>query len=538
MSIFVIGHKNPDTDSVTAAITYSNLKRKLGYDTVPYRLGEVNLETKYVLDFFNVDEIEYIENVKIQLSDLKYNTIKPLTPNVSVQYAYNYMNQNKVRTQPIVDESNKLIGIVTMRDIAMSLISGDYYKINTSLLNIQSDLDADIINKGEKLVSGEMLLVAYHYKTVKKHKQINEKSIVIVGDRYDVIKLCVERNVKMIIITGGAKLPDEVLTVCKNSKISIIVTPFDSYTTAKYMNQVNFVSSIMIKEVIKFNSNDYLDYFKEEIQNHSHSKYPIVEKNGNYLGMVSRRHILNPGKKKVVLVDHNEYRQSVEGLKQSEIIEIVDHHKLGDISTELPITFRNCPVGSTNTIIYQMYKENNIEIDEKNAGLMLSGLISDTLFLKSPTTTLVDRMVFDELKEIVKIDVDEFATNMFKKGTTLVGQSTEQIFNKDFKEFRLYGEKVGIAQVFTLDVEEVFDRKEEFTQYIHQIFTQRNHYLTLLLITDIIKEGSYLLYESKNNQLLSVALERKINQGDYVDKLVSRKKQVLPKIMEAITILK
>ncbi|MEA1974683.1 MAG: putative manganese-dependent inorganic diphosphatase [Bacillota bacterium] len=538
MSIFVIGHKNPDTDSITAAITYSNLKRKLGYDTVPYRLGEVNLETEYVLDFFNVDEIKYIENVKIQLSDLKYNMIKPLTPNVSVQYTYNYMNQNKVRTQPIVDESNRLIGIVTMRDIAMSLISGDYYKINTSLLNIQSDLNADIINKGEELVSGEMLLVAYHYKTVKKHKLINEMSIVIVGDRYDVIKLCLERKVKLIIITGGAQLPEELLALCRNSEVSVVITPFDSYTTAKYMNQVNFVSLIMIKEVIKFNSNDYLDYFKEEIQNHSHSKYPIVEKNGKYLGMVSRRHILNPGKKKVVLVDHNEYRQSVEGLKQSEIIEIVDHHKLGDISTELPITFRNCPVGSTNTIIYQMYKESDIEIDEKNAGLMLSGLISDTLFLKSPTTTLIDRMVFDELKEIVKIDVGEFATNMFKKGTTLVGQSTESIFNRDFKEFRLYGEKVGIAQVFTLDVKEVFDRKEEFAQYIHRIFTQRNHSLTLLLITDIIKEGSYLLYESKNNQLLSVALGIKINQGDYVDKLVSRKKQVLPKIMEAITILK
>jgi manganese-dependent inorganic pyrophosphatase len=538
MSIFVIGHKNPDTDSITAAITYSNLKRKLGFDTIPYRLGEINLETEYVLNYFNVEEIEYIEDVKIQLKDLKFNTIKPLAPDVSVQYAYNYMSGNNIRTQPIADEFNKLMGIVTMRDIAMSLISGNYYKIETSLFNIHRDLNAIILNRGCELISGEMIIVAYHYNTVKKHNQINSNSIVIVGDRYDVIELCVEREVKLIIITGGAELPENLLNLLKTSNISVIVTPFDSYTTAKYMNQVNFVSLIMIKEVVKFNANDYMDYFKEEIQNHLHSKYPIVEKDGNYLGMVSRRHILNPGKKKVVLVDHNEYRQSVEGLKQAEILEIVDHHKLGDISTELPITFRNSPVGSTNTIIYQMYKENNIEIDKKTAGLMLSGLISDTMFLKSPTTTIVDREVFDKLKDIVNIDIDEFATNMFKRGTSLVGQTIEQIFNKDFKEFILYGEKVGIAQVFTLDINEVFDRKEEFCEYIDLIFNQRNHYLTLLLVTDIVSEGSYLLYKSKNKQVMSIALERKIKQGDYVENIVSRKKQVIPKIMEAINMLK
>ncbi len=538
MSIYVVGHKNPDTDSVTAAITYSNLKNKMGCDTVPYRLGDLNLETKFVLDYFGVGEIEFLKDVKIQLKDLKYKKNIPLSSHLSVHAVYDHMTKNKIRTQPIVDENSKLIGIATMRDIAMSLINGDYYKINTSLDNIENDLKATIINEKNKSIIGEMLIIAYHYETIKRQNQITKDSIVIVGDRYDVIKLCIDKGVQLLIITGGAKLPNELLNLCNNSDINIIVTPFDSYTTAKHMNQVNFVSSIMIKNMIKFNANDYLDYFKEEIQNYSHSKYPLVDIDGNYLGMVSRRHVLNPGKKQVILVDHNEYRQSVEGLKQAEILEIIDHHKLGDMSTELPINFRNSPVGSTDTIIYQMYKENNIEVDKKMAGLMLSGIISDTLFLKSPTTTLVDKAAFEELKIIVDIDIDEFAMNMFKTGTSLVGQTIEQIFNKDFKEFRLYGKKVGIAQVFTLNIEEVFDRKEAFQEYINEKFEQRNHFLTLLLITDILKEGSYLLFKAKNQQLMSIALERKIKQGEYVENLVSRKKQVIPKIMEAINILK
>lgn len=537
MSTFVIGHKNPDTDSITSAITYSNLKNKLGYNTKAYRLGEINLETKYVLDYFNVENLDYIDNVKIQLKDLSLDKIKPLRENVSIKYAYKHMNEEMIRTQPIVDSENRLIGIVTMRDIAMSLISGNYYKIETSLLNIKRDLEGEIVNQSSDLISGRIFIMAYHYDTVKEEKRIDKDAIVIVGDRYDVIKLCIEQRVKLVILTGGVNLPIELKETAKKNNVSIIKTSYDSYTTAKYINQVNFLSSIMVKDMIKFNEKDYMEDFKEEIQNQPHSNYPIVNSNNEYIAMVNRRHILNPGKKKVILVDHNEYRQSAEGLEEAEILEIVDHHKLGDISTTLPITFRNSPVGSTNTIIYQMYKENNIEVDKEMAGLMLSGIISDTLLLKSPTTTSIDKMVFNELKEVLEIDINDYAMKMFKKGTSLVGQSIEEIFNKDFKEFHLHGKKVGIAQVFTLDIEEVFNRKSQFIKYIKEVFSSKEHYLTLLLITDIVKEGSYLLFESQNRQLLSVAFEEKIDQGDYVKNIVSRKKQILPKVIKAINIL-
>lgn len=537
MCVYVLGHKNPDTDSITAAITYSHLKNQLGYKTKPYRLGEMNKESQFVLDYFNVEYIDFLDNVKIQLEDLTYDAIKPLKASVSIRYTYNYMTENNIRTQPIVNEDNELIGIVTMRDIAMSLISGDYYKINTSLDNISRDLQGEVLNVGTKTIAGEILIMAYHYDTIKRQKEVDKNSVVIVGDRYDIIELCIKEQVKLIIVTGGLEIPDPLINLAKIYGVSLVRTVYDSYTTAKYINQVNFLSSIMISNPITFQGKDYLEDFKEEIQNHPHSNYPIVNQRDEYLGMVNRRHILNPGKKQVILVDHNEYRQSAEGLEQSEILEIVDHHKLGDISTTLPITFRNCPVGSTNTIIYQMYQDHRIEINKKIAGLMLSGIISDTLLLKSPTTTKQDRQAVKALSDILDIDVENYAMNMFKEGTSLTGQSTQEIFHKDFKEFHLYGEKVGIAQVFTLDIEDVFNRKADFINYIKHIYETKEHYLTLLLVTDILKEGSYLLFEAQNKQILSIAFDRRIEEGDYVENLVSRKKQVLPKIMKAITIL-
>jgi len=537
MSIFVIGHKNPDTDSITSAITYSNLKNKLGFNTKPYRLGEMNLESEFVLDYFDVETIEAIDNVKIQLKDLEFDKIKALSPEVSIRYTYNYMSDNRIRTQPIVNESNELIGIVTMRDIAMNLISGNYYKIDTSLENVSRDLVAEILNNANSTVDGNILIMAYHYDTIKRQKEVDKESVVIVGDRYDIIELCIKEQVKLIIITGNVKIPEQLINLAKIYGVSMVRTQFDSYTTAKYINQVNYLSSIMITTPITFNVNDYLEDFKEEIQNQPHSNYPIINDAHEYLGMVNRRHILNPGKKRVILVDHNEYRQSAEGLNEAEILEIVDHHKLGDISTTLPIAFRNSPVGSTNTIIYQMYQEENIPIDPKIAGLMLSGIISDTLLLKSPTTTVMDKDAVKALEKIIDIDSQAFAMKMFKKGTSLTGLSTEEIFHKDFKEFHLYGEKVGIAQVFTLDIEDVFNRKEDFIEYIKEVFNSKEHYLTLLLVTDILNEGSYLFFEAKNKQLLSIAFDRRIEEGDYVEELVSRKKQVLPKIMKAINIL-
>ena len=263
-----------------------------------------------------------------------------------------------------------------------------------------------------------------------------------------------------------------------------------------------------------------------------------MDERGKYLGILGRTHFLNPNKKNVILVDHNEYSQSADGIQEANVMEIIDHHKIGDISTNLPISFRNMPVGSTNTIIFQLYKEAQIEIPREIAGIMLSGIISDTLYLKSPTTTQYDEVAVEKLSEIACINVDEFALEMFKKGTSLVDKSVEDVFFSDFKEFMIEGFKIAISQVFTLNFEEILDNKSEYIKTIKSVNSDKDHYLTLMVETDIINEGSYLLYEAKNEAIISVAFEKSIEQGAFIENCVSRKKQIIPKLINAINILK
>jgi len=290
--------------------------------------------------------------------------------------------------------------------------------------------------------------------------------------------------------------------------------------------------------IIKFNEMEYLDEVKDEL-GHSHFRnYPVVDNEGRFLGFINRKHIMNPTRKKVILVDHNEYGQSAEGLEEADILEIVDHHKIGDISTSMPINFRNNNVGSTCTIVYSMYKENGIEVPFEIAGALLSGILSDTLLFKSPTTTDVDRTAVEQLNAIVELNVDDFAMDMFKFGTSLEGQSIEEIFYKDFKEFQLSTCKTGLSQVFTLDIDDVFNRKELFINYIKKVHKRMNYDITLLLITDILKEGSYILYECKHNSIISSAFNVADQQGAFVEGIVSRKKQVIPKLLNAIELIK
>lgn len=536
--VFVFGHKNPDTDSVTSAIALSYLKNKLGYDTFPCVLGRINKETKYILNYFKVAEPKLLENVKTQIKDLNYDKVVSIEPEHTILTAYKTMELKKIRTLPIVDKDNKFLGIVTMKDIAMALIKGDFYSLKTKIKNIVDDLEGRILVGNDEEIEGKISVVAFYYDTIKEDGILNENSIVIVGDRYDIVDYSIDCNVKLIIITGGKELPEKYLLKAKKQNVNIISVKGDTYTVSKLINQCNYISSIMKnKDIIKFYENEYLEDIKEELATNKHSNYPVVNENNEFLGFISRRHILNPNRKKVILVDHNEYTQSVQGLKEAEILEIVDHHKIGDISTSTPIAFRNMPVGSTCTIIYIMLKENNISIDYKIAGILLSGIISDTLLFKSPTTTETDKRVANELNDILNLDLEQFAMDMFKAGTSLEGQDTEEIFFKDFKEFNVKGNIIGIGQVFTLDIEEVFKRKKEFLEYIDQLHINRQYYLTLLLITDILKEGSYLLYRCENNGIISTAFNQKSEQGMFVKHLVSRKKQVIPKILGAIDMI-
>ncbi|WZL74393.1 putative manganese-dependent inorganic diphosphatase [Clostridiaceae bacterium 35-E11] len=537
MSIYVFGHKNPDTDSVASAIAFSYLKNQLGFSTIPCVLGNINKESQYILDYFDLPTPAYIENVKTQIRDLDYDQVPGISPNSSILYAYKLMVAHQLKTLPVLDKDNKLIGIITMNDIAVELIKGDFYHLHTSLSNIANDLEGDILVGKNVLVEGKISVIALYYKTLEG--SLDQEHIIIVGDRYDIIEHAIQSKVKLIILTGGTELPPVYQRLAETENVPVISVPMDTYTTSKLINQCNYVSSIMKKkDIVKFNESEYLEEIKEEIINTNYRNYPIVNDKNIFLGFMNRKHILTPSKKKVILVDHNEYGQSAEGIHEAEILEIIDHHKLGDICTATPIYFRNIPMGSTCTIVYQMFKEQGIKICPTIAGILLSGIISDTLLFKSPTTTPFDKQAAEELNHMLQLNLEKFSMEMFKAGTSLEGQSIEEIFYKDFKEFLLEGYKAGIGQVFTLDIEDVLNRKDAFIEYIYDIHENKDYFLTLLLVTDILKEGSYLIFKCNHKHLIPSAFNSTSEQGVFVPNIISRKKQVIPKISETINLLK
>jgi len=503
---------------------------------VPYILGSINKETEFVLNYFKVDTPKILDNVKIQLKDLDYDRVKPFSKDRSVHFAYFHMNENKLRTLPIVNDDGLLTGIITMKDIAMSLINTDQQHICTSYDNIIETLLGKSLLRFDDIIDGEIIVASFEEETLRKMSFINKNSIVIVGDRYDVIKYAIETGVKLIIVTGDMEVPSELLNSAFENKVNIIGTSYHTYYTAKNISLSKYVKDIMKdKDIMMFVEDDYLNDCKEDIEQSKHSKFPIISKDNKYLGMLSRNHLINPKRKKVILVDHNEMNQSAEGLEEAEILEVIDHHKIGDIRTSIPIIFRNMPVGSSNTIIYYMYKENNIEITKEAAGLMLSGIISDTLLFKSPTTTEKDRSAVEELSKIVDLDLYKYAMEMFKAGTSLEGKTIEEILFQDFKKFNLVYKNVGISQVFTLDINQIMNSKDDYIRLIDNITYDKDYFLIIMAVTDIVNEGSYIFYTSNKERLVKgIFEEENAFQGMYVDKCVSRKKQIVPAVISVI----
>ncbi|NLJ58400.1 MAG: putative manganese-dependent inorganic diphosphatase [Tissierellia bacterium] len=536
----IFGHKMPDTDSVCSAIALAELKNKINQPSKPYILGNINKETEFVLKYFNTEVPEILDNVKIQVKDLDFDRVKPFRKDRSVHFAYFHMNENKLRTLPIVDEDNNLMGIITMKDIAMSLINTNQQNLSTSYDNIIETLLGKSVVKLDEFIQGNVLVASFEGETLKKSAIMNENSIVIVGDRYDIIQYAIDIRVNLIIVTGDLEVPQYLVERAGQNKVNIISTPYQTYYTAKNISLAKYVDAIMKKDdIMMFSEEDYLHDCKEAIEQSKHSKFPVISKDKKYLGLLSRNNLINPKRKTVILVDHNEMNQSADGIEEAEILEVIDHHKIGDIKTSVPISFRNNPVGSTNTIIFQMHRENNVEIDKNIAGLMLSGIISDTMLFKSPTTTEVDRYAVNELLKILDIDLHSYAMEMFKKGTSLEGKSIEEIIYQDFKKFNLVYKNVGISQVFTLDIKEIMNRKDEFVEIIDSITDSRDFYLFIMAVTDIVNEGSYIFYTSSKEKLVKSIFEKEnVYQGIYISKCVSRKKQIVPKVINALNLIR
>lgn len=534
--VYIFGHQSPDTDAVTSAISLSHLKNKLGMDTEPRVLGHINKETKYVLDKFGVKEPKYLNDVKLQLKDLDYHKGLFVDENKSIDYVYKFLTEKGVTGTPVVTDGNKYKGIITIKDIAKKLISNDFDKIDSNYSNILETVSGEEVLKFDDEIKGNVLVASYDSDTFTSNVNLNSNSILIVGDRQDIIKKAIDDNVKLIVVTGPEKITEENLKLAENNKVNVIKTNIDSFHTSKLICLSNKIGTLLVEDTSKiFRENDYYTDFVEATKKLKHNNYPILNNDAVCLGLIRITEIINKNNKKVMLVDHQEKEQSVIGLDEANILEIVDHHKIGNINTTNPINFRNMTVGSTNTIVYFMYKENNVEIPKEIAGIMLSGLLSDTLCLQSPTTTEIDKKVAEDLALIAGVDYKKYALDMFKAGTSLEGLTKEEVIKSDFKSFPIGDEKMAIGQVFTLDVDRIFDELDTYIEKLEEINNKEGYKFIVIAITDILKNGSYLIFtENAKSVLESIYKLDDIKQGYYVDGLVSRKKQILPAILSEL----
>lgn len=533
---FIFGHRKPDTDSITAAIALSYLKNKLGEHTEPRMLGDLNNETKFVLDHFDVPVPKYLNDVKLQIKNLNYKKNVYIRDNESIFETYLYMVENNISTLPIIDEKKQFLGIVSMKDIAKDMISGEFNQLHTSYDNLLDALGANGILRFDNEITGRISVASYRSTTFIENVEITPNTVLIVGDRHSIIEYAVNNKAKMIILSGNSYMKEEHIKIAEKNKVNIIRTDMPTFEVAKKIGLANYISNITLSEnVVCFNDTDYVNDFIDIANQTKFSNYPVLNRKKECLGTIRLADIADKNKKKVILVDHNEAEQSVEGLEEAEIVEIIDHHKIGTVGTTLPINFRNMPVGSSNTIIYQLYKENNEEIPSNIAGLMLSGIISDTLLLKSPTTTLKDQEAVEELSKIANVDFEDYGMQMFKAGSSLAGKTKEDILYTDFKNFTIEEKKVGVGQIFTLDIDEIKQDQQEYIELLNSTAENNDYYIIALFVTDIINNGSYVFYNDKAKDILDSSFNiANLEQGYYLQDCVSRKKQIIPAIMDAM----
>ncbi len=535
-TIYVFGHKKPDTDSICASISLSYLKNKLGFNTEPVTLGEINKETKYALDYFNLVEPKYLNDVKLQIKDVDYIEGCYVNEKTSVNNVYNYMKENGLSGLPIVDDNDIVKGMVTLKELAKELIEGDFENLNTSYDNIIKTLKGKEVLRFDNEISGRIIAASFRSTTFVENIKLSRDNILIVGDRNNILKYAIDSKVKLIIIVSDLELSEENYKLAQENKVNIIKTEYDTYHTTKLINLSNYIiSAVHCSMPLCIEQNDYYSKFEEIAARTKFSNYPVVNKQGECLGLLPLSLSINSHPKKVILVDHNEKDQSVDGLDEANIVEVVDHHKLGTLATTLPINFRNMAVGSSNTIIYNMYKENKVEVPKEMAGAMLSGILSDTLILKSPTTTLYDKIAVLELEKLAGVNHQEYGMNMLNAGSSLDGMTKEDILYHDFKKFKYADDNIGIGQILTSNVADVLDYQDEYIQLINQISKNEDYKILCLFVTDIINNGAYVIYNDSAASILeeSYGLNH-IEQGTYLEGIVSRKKQIIPPILETL----
>ena len=535
-NIFIFGHKNPDTDSVSAAINLSYLKNQLGLNTEPRILGDINSETKFALNYFNVETPEYLNDVKVKIKDIKYHKDFYIKNTSSIYDTYQFMNSKNITGIPIVDDKNMFVGYVSLKEIAHTMISNTTNYLNTTFDNIVSTLKSLNYIKITNEINGKIIAATFDDNTFINNVKLDEESILIVGDRQKIIDYAISSKVKLIILIGNQRLNPEQLIVAKNNNINIICTPYTSFETSKLLGLTNKITTIKRNEnCVCLNREDYMTDFIEISNKTKHTNYPIVSKSGKCHGMLRLIDTNEYEKNKVILVDHNDAKQSVDGLEEAEILEIVDHHNIGDISTNSPINFRNMIVGSVNTILYYLYKENNIEIPDYVAGLMISGIISDTVLLNSPTTTPQDKYVLNELSNQINIDYNDYGMKLLKSGMSIEGYKSEDIIYRDYKTYTIDDKTFSVGQVLTVDYNDFINDIPKYVDSLNKISLKNGYAISTLYITNILTKNSMIIFNENGKHIIEDAYNIKdAKEGIIIDGILSRKKQIVPFIMEAL----
>lgn len=547
--ILITGHKNPDTDSICAAISYSRLKNKINNTDryIPCRAGNPNAETSFVLEHFKVDAPLLLDNVKTQVSDIAYRKTPGVSKNMSLKQAYQMMRDGHVVTLPAVNQNGILEGLITMSDIAKSYMnvydSAIISTAETPFKNILETLEATLItgDANRNCQDGKVLIAAANPEMMNYY--IEPHDIVILGNRAESQLSALDNGADCIIICEGANASPTIKALAEQNGMIIMVTSYDAYTAARLINQSIPISFFMTKEgILSFEEEDTVDEIKDVMAKKRHRDFPVISKDGRYLGMLSRRNLLGASGKQVIMVDHNELGQALDGMENAEILEIIDHHRLGTIQTLGPVYFRNQPLGCTSTIVYLMYQENKVEIDPQTAGLMMSAIISDTLLFRSPTCTKTDEMAGRALAEIAGVDIEKYAMEMFSAASDLKQKTDREIFYQDFKTFTAGDIHFGVSQVSSLNEEELLSLKPRLFHFAKEALGEENLDMAFVMLTNILKQDTLLLAVGHRADTLiqnAFLLEPKKESFDFsgeeiegftavLENVVSRKKQLIP----------
>lgn len=541
--VYVIGHRNPDTDSICSAIGYSHLKQALGVNAVPARCGKINNETKYALEYFKVDQPLLLTDLYPRVKDVALECKTVVRQHDTLRHLGEVMRKSELQSVPVTDSNGDLVGIVTVSDLAkryfLELGLQSLVDLRVRYSNIIQATEAKVLVAGDEnaLIEGNIVIASGSaFSTISI---LNKKDIVIVGDRSaDTLHKILECGISCLVVTQNSRIDAEILEEAQKRGVFILLTPYDAYTIGRLINQCVPIRRIMKSNPVCFRPMDLLSDIKGVMDEHRYRSYPVVE-NNKLVGLVSADEIMLPEREKVILVDHNERGQAIEGIEDAKIVEIIDHHRLGGVQTSEPIYIHQEPVGCTCTIVANMHWENDVEIPPSIAGLLLSAILSDTVLFKSPTCTPKDKKTAEKLADIAGVNLKEYGLAMLRAGAGIGDKTPAEIAKNDLKEFKIGDYRIIVSQISVMDPKEILDIEGQLIDFMKDECEREGFDMHLLMATDILEEATYLLYAGSPRTLVGEAFKKDASGTHvYLPGVMSRKKQVIPPLSEAVKRIK